>query len=741
MKTKFSIFIAAIALLFGVTIASAQGTQAYFKKGGATVFQSPISDIDSIVFYKSVPSGLYLGIIGFNDNLTVKNISQLGSNTKSEFQSFVSNLGMRAATGLYYAVDNAIDMLQTTVLPYDLVNVSIVTFTDGLDNFSIELNYNYNSRDAYRDAISNLIANTRIKNLPIQAYSVGVKGDDVVDIAAFSAGLSALASNPQNVKQVANMSEVNNTFSDIANSLTNVNQSMSLNLKITGGYDDQTKIRFSFDNITDAATSNCYIEGIYRRNGTVRTLENIVYHGLTSNSGATVNGALASGYVTFTFNDVSTINTDNVQQWEYVPSQSLWQRNSEFGQTGDVETTITRKSAVIMLVLDCTTSLGTTDFNSMKTAANNFIDVLANAAGNITIFGGGTENNPYIITTAAELAQLATYVNEGNTNYTNKYYKLNNDIDISSYQTGAGWIPIGTVTYPFRGVFDGNGKKITGLFINNTTLDYVGLFGYIEDGTVKNLAITDININSSFASKIGGVAGYNIDGSISNCYATGLINCTSSSGNSAPWAGGVCGYSSGNVSNCYFTGSVSVYSSNNYSYAGGVMAVGAGSVLNCYSTGTVSATSSTWGSFAGGIVGYWNSYGNGVSNCYSIASVISSSMAGGVVGYCNYSNVSNCAALNPKIGNATTFSRVGYLLSSGTFNNNIAFNNMITPNGGTTWNNKGANQMDGADITAQSINADGTLDGRFISANGWTTANGKLPGLFGNTVDMPAHLK
>jgi len=50
MKTKISIFIAAIALLFGATTAFAQGTQAYFKKDGVTVFQTSISDIDSIVF-------------------------------------------------------------------------------------------------------------------------------------------------------------------------------------------------------------------------------------------------------------------------------------------------------------------------------------------------------------------------------------------------------------------------------------------------------------------------------------------------------------------------------------------------------------------------------------------------------------------------------------------------------------------------------------------------------------------
>ena len=50
MKTKISIFITVIALLFGATATFAQGTQAYFKKDGVTIFQSAISDIDSIVF-------------------------------------------------------------------------------------------------------------------------------------------------------------------------------------------------------------------------------------------------------------------------------------------------------------------------------------------------------------------------------------------------------------------------------------------------------------------------------------------------------------------------------------------------------------------------------------------------------------------------------------------------------------------------------------------------------------------
>ncbi|MCL2688892.1 MAG: T9SS type A sorting domain-containing protein [Chitinispirillia bacterium] len=61
-----------------------------------------------------------------------------------------------------------------------------------------------------------------------------------------------------------------------------------------------------------------------------------------------------------------------------------------------------------------------------------------------------------------------------------------------------------------------------------------------------------------------------------------------------------------------------------------------------------------------------------------------------------------------------------------------------TPN--TDWANKGADNLDGADITRAEILADGTIGGRFTEENGWTVQNGHLPGLFGQTVPLPVHL-
>ena len=394
MKTKISVFITLIALLFGATTTLAQGTKAYFKKNGPIVFQTPVSDIDSIVIYKSVPSGLYLGIIGFNDNLTEKSISQLDTVTKSQFQSFINALPIGYNTALYYAVDNAINMLQAATLPYTLINVSIVTFTDGLDNASTMLNTNYDTQDDYLNAVHTRITGTKIKNLNISAYSIGIKAGDVSDVDAFMANLNAFASNSNNVYQVTSMTDVNSTFGNIATSLYNETQLQSVKIRMPGGYDDGTKIRFTFDNITDAtavANSNCYIEGIYRKGNNSYSLQNIVYQGLKSSSGTTVTGEVSGVNVYFTFENISTasggnVNINNVEEWRYIASQTPpWQGDSEFGQSGDIEIIVNKKSAVVMLVLDCTSSLNAKDangFSQMKNAANNFINVLASATGN-----------------------------------------------------------------------------------------------------------------------------------------------------------------------------------------------------------------------------------------------------------------------------------------------------------------------------------------------------------------------
>jgi hypothetical protein len=102
--------------------------------------------------------------------------------------------------------------------------------------------------------------------------------------------------------------------------------------------------------------------------------------------------------------------------------------------------------------------------------------------------GDGTKSNPFVITTADQLKELADGVNSSSTSirsaYNGKHYRLDDDIDLGNYPN---WTPIGSsTTYAFNGTFDGNRKKITGLVITGTET-YRGLFGYTAECTIKGL--------------------------------------------------------------------------------------------------------------------------------------------------------------------------------------------------------------------------------------------------------------
>ena len=342
--------------------------------------------------------------------------------------------------------------------------------------------------------------------------------------------------------------------------------------------------------------------------------------------------------------------------------------------------------------------------------------------------GSGTSGSPYIITTASQLFQLMTFVNAGSTTYNNKCYRLNNDISLSGYQD---WIPIGTASNPFKGVFDGNFCKITDLDIDNSSVPYVGLFGYVQNGTIKNVGLervtifTSGNFNNPYYRGVGGVAGLINGSDVSHCYSTGIINASVSGGNDndrSVYAGGVVGWIQGSssVSNCYSACRVTanVHVSNYDPFrtppkgraaAGGVagrIESNDGSVSNSYATGAIFV-----------LAGY------AIAN---FAKVDLYRYVGGIVGRKQGGSVSNCAALNSEIWAPYAYSgeqiNSGRIVgvNSGTLTNNVAYN--IPFNGSTiSWN-------DGiSTIYLTDINTDGTIGGRFTSTNGWTTQNGMLP--------------
>ena len=261
---------------------------------------------------------------------------------------------------------------------------------------------------------------------------------------------------------------------------------------------------------------------------------------------------------------------------------------------------------------------------------------------------GGTANNPYKIFTATQLAAFRDLVNRGGAG-ASAHAKLMDNIDLSeicSEEEGDSWTPIGTSNNPYSGTFDGNGKTISGLYIDSSDNDYKGLFGRVNGGTVQDLSVSgDINGNRY----VGGVVGYN-GGTVTGCIFSGSGSVSGSYS-----VGGVVGYNISSVTNCYNTGEVSGPDSVSGNSVGGVVGYNSSSVTNCYNTGSVT------GNRVGGVVGY-NS--GTVENCYNIGEV-SGNISGGVVGLNDSGTVKNCYNIGEVSGNSYVGGVVGLNISSG----------------------------------------------------------------------------
>lgn len=335
-------------------------------------------------------SGMYVGITGFSDNVEFFNSASyrfvtLSKSNSSQFTTFINSLSMGDATVLYYAVDNNLDYLTRCSFPSDLASVNIITFTDGLNQGSRALdkqdgNHEYAANDnSYVSAISDKLKNTKIGGLPITAYSIGIRGNDVQGdaITTFRDNLNKLSSSQDNAMEVSNMDEVSAKFKEIAESLYKKSESKDLTITIPMPSENE-KERFTFDNINEANASKCYLEGVYS-NG---ALTNIKYVGCMSNSGSEVKEKSAGGvkisfdFENFTDENGNAVSTTKMQQWHMESGQKTWTRNSEFKPTESIVVHEERKTAVVMLILDCSSSLGS-DFSKVKLAANNFIKTLS----------------------------------------------------------------------------------------------------------------------------------------------------------------------------------------------------------------------------------------------------------------------------------------------------------------------------------------------------------------------------
>ena len=248
-----------------------------------------------------------------------------------------------------------------------------------------------------------------------------------------------------------------------------------------------------------------------------------------------------------------------------------------------------------------------------------------------------------------------------------KGYELMRDLDFNddasyrsrpnkAWTTGKGWVPIGhysSNSSPFTAIFEGNGHTISNLMINRYSTDRVGLFGYTEGVTIKNVVLSNINIKGG--RHVGGLVGWNSSGgTITNSYATGAVK--------GDWnVGGLVGSSRGTITNSYATGAVK----GDWN-VGGLVGSSRGTITNSYATGAVEGRRDC----VGGLVGYSSS--SNITSSYAMSKVSGNRHVGGLIGSISDGTITNSYATGAVGGNS---SYVGGLIGSiydGTITNSYA---------------------------------------------------------------------
>lgn len=223
------------------------------------------------------------------------------------------------------------------------------------------------------------------------------------------------------------------------------------------------------------------------------------------------------------------------------------------------------------------------------------------------LHGKGTANDPYLISNVAQLEYLRDQSNLGSEQVT-AHAKLVNDIDLA-YASASSWIPV-SKSNAFAGTFDGNGHCIKNLYSSFYQGGYVGLFGYVNGATIKNLTVEGV-IESSCSNQ-GMIAGQSVGANFYNCVAKGRINTSGS----ADYVGGITGWVTRNSPSIPVVRSCASYVDivSTGTFAGGIIGKSNHSIIMeaCANYGNVTGKVNV-----GGLMGYTDPQSDShITNCY-----------------------------------------------------------------------------------------------------------------------------
>ena len=264
----------------------------------------------------------------------------------------------------------------------------------------------------------------------------------------------------------------------------------------------------------------------------------------------------------------------------------------------------------------------------LLTLAVSFLCCMATSFAQFSGSGSGTESDPYRITNPILLNQLRYYLNKSGV-----YFKLMVDIDLTEFiedeYPSQGWLPVGTSSTPFKGILEGNGKTISGLWISRSSTDYVGFFGSLDGGTVRNLTLKGNRVYGN--EHVGFLSGYG--GVVSDCFIEGCVSGTSYVGGCTGQGGNFTRVRSTVDVEGHWSTFTTSYSNGKwtYGYQGGEFIGGIsgknGSFINC----TVINNSINGRNYVGGICGNEDARRD-MNDCYVYSNVLGNDYVGGICG-------------------------------------------------------------------------------------------------------------
>ena len=304
--------------------------------------------------------------------------------------------------------------------------------------------------------------------------------------------------------------------------------------------------------------------------------------------------------------------------------------------------------------------------------------------------GDGSVGKPYEISTAAELAWFRDQVNSGNNSIS---AKLTEDIDLAefchaadgtTYTDELSWIPINW----YLGTFDGNGKTIRNLYINATSGFFVGFFGVVDAGCIKNITFDNAKVKSTVKSRSTGI----LIGQASNNFIENIKTLESCSVDGVNTVGGIAGSAMGNIIKCENHARV-----NSMASVGGIVGRYKGydkskSITSCANYGVVTGS----GGSVGGMVGYFDS--GTIQNCANYGDVTGTDNVGNLIGFADECNLNN--VLGTGNVTATSSDPAGLLVGN-------VRNSSSTASGILAYNSSAKLTINGAEQTGEAVKAIG----------------------------------